>query len=49
MPTLIRFVIVLVVLAGLGGAAAVYLAYFVEPNSRDMTIRVPSERMDPNP
>jgi len=48
MPSLIRFLVVLLVLAGLAGAAMTYLAFFVEPNTREMTIRVPSEKLAPD-
>ncbi len=41
MPSLFRFLIVLVVLGILGGAAMIYLAVFVGPHTRDMTARVP--------
>ena len=47
MPSLVRFLIALVVLAGLGVAAMYVLANFVEPRPREMTIRVPQERLDP--
>lgn len=47
MPTLVRFFIVLIVLAVAVGAAMVYLANFVEPNSREMTVRIPSSRLEP--
>lgn len=47
MPSLVRFLIALVVLAGLGFAAMYVLANFVEPRPREMTIRVPQERLDP--
>jgi hypothetical protein len=47
MPTLMRFVTVVVVLAALAGAAVVYLAYMVEPNTREMTIRIPSGKLVP--
>lgn len=49
MPTLIRFLTVVVVLAGLGAAAVIYLAYMVEPNTREMTIRIPSNKLTPPP
>lgn len=47
MPTLMRFVTVVVVLAALAGAAVVYLAFMVEPNTREMTIRIPSGKLVP--
>lgn len=47
MPSLIRFVVVLGVLAGLvyGGMAA--LAFLVEPRMRPMSVPVPADRLDP--
>ena len=49
MPTIIRFVMTLAVLAALAGAAMFYLANFVEPNTREMTVRIPSSRLEPTP
>jgi hypothetical protein len=49
MPTLVRFFIVVLVLAGLVGAAMIYLANFVEPNTREMTVRIPPSRLEPTP
>jgi hypothetical protein len=45
MPSLFRFLIVLVILGILGGAAMIYLALFVAPNTREMTVRIPAERL----
>ena len=47
MPTLMRFLTVVVVLAALAGAAIVYLATMVEPNTREMTIRIPPSKLVP--
>lgn len=47
MPSLIRFLIGLVVLAVIAVGAMFALANFVEPKPREMTIRVPQERLDP--
>jgi phage shock protein PspC (stress-responsive transcriptional regulator) len=47
MPSLVRFLVTLLVLAGLGFAAMYVLANFVEPKPREMTIRIPQERLDP--
>jgi hypothetical protein len=47
MPTLMRFIAVVVVLAALAGAAIVYLAFMVEPNTREMTIRIPPAKLMP--
>ena len=47
MPSLIRFLVVLAVLAGLGYAAMLALATFVEPTPREMKVRVPAEKLRP--
>jgi hypothetical protein len=44
MPSLLKFLAVVGILAGLAFAAVWSLATFVEPKPRDITIRVPSER-----
>lgn len=49
MPSLFRFLTVLVVLIALSVAAVVYLANFVGPNTRDMTIRIPANKLEPKP
>jgi len=41
MPSLLRFLFVLAVLAVIATATVVYLADFVQPRTRDMTIRIP--------
>jgi hypothetical protein len=45
MPSLFRFLIVLVILGMLGGAAMVYLAIFVGPHTREMTVRIPPDKL----
>jgi hypothetical protein len=45
MPSLFRFLIVLVILGILGGAAMIYLAVFVEPHTREMTARIPAAKL----
>jgi hypothetical protein len=45
MPTIVRFLIVLLVLAALAGAGVIYLAYFVHPTPREMSIKVPADRL----
>lgn len=45
MPTLFRFLIVVAVLAGLGFAAMFALAYLVQPQPREITVPVPSQRL----
>jgi hypothetical protein len=47
MPSLVRFVFVLLFLGAVGSAAMIYLAYFVTPHTREMTVRVPAEKMMP--
>lgn len=42
MPTLIRFAIVLLFLAGLAYGAMFALTVFVEPRDKDVTVRVPA-------
>ena len=45
MPTLVRFLVVLAVLAGLGFAAMVALAILVQPDMREITIQIPADRL----
>ncbi|MFS8039292.1 hypothetical protein ACI7BZ_20420 [Xanthobacter sp. AM11] len=45
MPTLIRLLLVLAVLAGMGYAALWALATRVEPQEREITFTVPQERI----
>ena len=47
MPTLVRFLVVLIVLAAIGLAGMFYLANFVEPHTREMTVKVPADRLKP--
>ena len=47
MPSLIRFFVVMVILAGLTGAGMVYLGFFVDPTSREMTVRIPAAKLEP--
>ena len=49
MPSLIRFLVFCGVLAGLVYGAMVALVVFVEPNPREITVRVPTERINPPP
>jgi hypothetical protein len=49
MPTLFRFLAVLAVIAGAIYGGMVALVTFVEPQPRDVTIRIPSERINPPP
>ncbi|MEO1748156.1 MAG: hypothetical protein AAFR27_05955 [Pseudomonadota bacterium] len=49
MPSLIRFIMTLLVLGGLAYAGMFALTVFVEPNPREMTVRVPQDRINPRP
>lgn len=49
MPTLTRLIITLAVLAGLVYAGMIALVTFVHPTQTEMTIRVPSEKLNPKP
>jgi hypothetical protein len=42
MPTLIRLIVLLAVLAGLAFAAMVALTIFVDPGERETTVRIPT-------
>ncbi len=46
MPTLMRLIVGLTILAILGGAAVWALATFVDPHPREMMVRVPQERLE---
>jgi hypothetical protein len=45
-PTLLRFVTVVSVLAALVAGAIFALATFVEPNTREMSITLPKDRFE---
>ncbi|KAA2236821.1 histidine kinase [Salinarimonas soli] len=47
MPTLFRFLLVLLVLGGIGVGAMLALATFVTPQPREMTETVPATRLMP--
>ncbi|MRG55135.1 hypothetical protein SAMN05428967_2281 [Phyllobacterium sp. YR620] len=49
MPTLTRLILVLAILAGLVYAGMVALVTFVHPKQTEMTIRIPSEKLNPKP
>ena len=49
MPTLIRLVIALVFIAGLGYAALFALTVMVDPGEKDITVRVPARDLTPPP
>jgi hypothetical protein len=44
-PTLFRFLVVVAILAGLGFAVVYALATLVEPEPREMTVTIPSNRL----
>ncbi len=45
MPSLIRFLVVVALLAGLGFGALWALANLVEPQPREMTVTIPADRL----
>ncbi|MBB4350874.1 hypothetical protein [Aliirhizobium cellulosilyticum] len=47
MPTLFRFLFILAAIAGAIYGSMVALVVLVEPKDREITIRVPSERLNP--
>lgn len=47
MPSLLRFVTILAILAGLGYGAMAALAFLVEPNTRQMRTTVPADQLNP--
>jgi len=47
MPSLIRFLVICGVLAGMAYGAMFALATFVEPNPRDMTVKIPAKKINP--
>lgn len=49
MPTLIRLLIVLVVLAGLAIAGMFALTLTVDPGEKDITIKIPARELVPPP
>jgi hypothetical protein len=44
MPSLLRFLTVIAIIAGLGYAAIFALATFVDPKPRDITVTIPQDR-----
>lgn len=49
MPTLFRFVVTLAVLAGVVYGAMFALVMFVQPKQAELTVRIPSEKLNPKP
>ena len=47
MPTLFRFLSVLAAIAGIVYGSMVALVMLVDPRERDVTVRIPSERLNP--
>lgn len=45
MPSLFRFLLVIGILAGLGYGAIVALATLVEPQSREITVTIPQDKL----
>jgi hypothetical protein len=45
MPSLIRFLAVIGIIAGIVYAGLWALAHFVEPHPREMTVTIPQERL----
>ncbi len=46
MPSLIRFLVILGILAGLAYAGMIALVFFVEPVPREMTQTIPAARLN---
>lgn len=49
MPTLIRLIIVLLFLAGLAYGGMVALVFFVDPDPREITVRIPARDLLDDP
>lgn len=47
MPSLIRFLVFCGIVAAIVYGAIFALVFFVEPNTREMTVRIPAERVNP--
>jgi hypothetical protein len=47
MPSLIRLLVVLGLIAGIIYGSMVALVVLVEPNQREMTVRIPNDRLQP--
>lgn len=48
MPTLIRFVVFIAILAGLGLVGMLALTFFVNPGQKQMTVRIPARELQVN-
>lgn len=49
MPTLIRLIVILGILAGIVYGGMVALVYYVEPTTGEMTVRIPADKINPKP
>jgi hypothetical protein len=47
MPSLIRFIVLCGMLAAMVYGSMYALATFVEPNPREMTVKIPSKKINP--
>ncbi len=47
MPTLIRLIVFLAILAGIGYGAMFALVHYVEPKTGEMTVRIPVDKINP--
>lgn len=47
MPSLIRFLVVIALIVGAVYGGMLALVMLVEPNPREMSVRVPNERLQP--
>jgi hypothetical protein len=48
MPTLFRFVVTLLILAGIGYGVMFALVMFVEPKTAEISVRIPPAKLDPS-
>ncbi len=47
MPTLFRFIVILAAIAGIIYGSMISLVALVQPKEREVTVRIPSERLNP--
>lgn len=48
MPTLFRFVVTLLILAGIAYGVMFALVLFVEPRTTEISVRIPPAKLDPS-
>jgi hypothetical protein len=48
MPSLIRFLVTIGILAGIVYAGMWSLVYYVQPTPREMHVRIPSDKINPD-